>query len=135
MDAAREVDPRATLTLHASASPWATGSFPASSPETLALATCAVANCWNAGSAGDELSELGAMTNDLGAYLRLDHQWGRVDDDLARYASLGVRELHLYHLGLMSKTSAESAARIVSRWTSRVDAPHTDEVEESLNDG
>jgi hypothetical protein len=75
------------------------------------------------------------MTKDLGAYLRLDHEWDRVDDDLARYASLGVRELHLYHLGLMSKTSTESAARIVSRWTSRDGVTNTDDVEESLSDG
>lgn len=135
MEAAREVDPSAALTLHTSANPWATGSFPASSPETLTLATCAVANCWNLGEAGGELSELGAMTKDLGAYLRLDHEWDRVDDDLARYASLGVRELHLYHLGLMSKTSTESAARIVSRWTSRDGVTNTDDVEESLSDG
>jgi hypothetical protein len=135
MEAAREVDPRATITLHASANPWATGSFSASSPEALTAATCAVANCWDPESAGGELSDLGAMTKDLGAYLRLDHEWGRVDDDLTRYASLGVRELHLYHLGLMSKIGAESAARIVTRWTSSADATNMDEIEESLNDG
>jgi len=134
MEAAREVDPGATLTLHASANPWATGSFPASSTEALTMATCAVANCWTPGEAVGELRELGAMTKDLGAYLRLDHEWSRVDDDLARYASLGVRELHLYHLGLMSKTGAESAARIASRWTSRDGAMNADDVEESLND-
>jgi hypothetical protein len=134
MEAARVVDPLATITLHASSNPWATGSFSASSPEALAGATCAVANCWNPDAVGDELIGLGALTKNLGAYLRLDHEWGRVDEDLARYASLGVRELHLYHLGLMSKTSAESAARIVTRWNSRVGATSADEVEESLSD-
>jgi hypothetical protein len=133
-EAARAVDPRAALTLHVSANPWATGSFPTSSPEALEEATCAVANCWDPQTAGDELNALNPMTNDLGAYLRLDHEWDRVDEDLARYASLGVRELHLYHLGLMSKTSAASAARIVSQWNSRHETS-MDEVEESLNDG
>jgi hypothetical protein len=131
---ARAVDPLATLTIHASANPWATGSFSASSPEALSRATCAVANCWSPEDAEGELSALAALTKDLGSYLRLDREWGRVDEDLARYASLGVRELHLYHLGLMSRTSLGSAARIVSRWASRDHATTTDEVEETLND-
>jgi hypothetical protein len=135
MEAARAIDPSATLTVHASANPWATGSFPASSPEVLANATCAVANCWNPQDGVDELGGLSPMTKELGAYLRLDHEWDHVDDDLARFASLGVRELHLYHLGLMSAASAESAARIVSRWKSRVDTANMEQVEESLNDG
>lgn len=134
MGAAHSVDPSATITLHASASPWATGSFSASSPETLRGA-CAVANCWDADGAEVELHALGDMTNNLGAYLRLDRPWDHVDDDLARYASLGVGELHLYHLGLMSSTSAESAARVVSRWTSGVGTVTRDTVEETLNDG
>jgi len=134
LDAAHEVDPAATLTLHASANPWATGSFPSTSHEVLTRATCAVANCWTAQSVEDTLHELGALTSNLGAYLRLDHQWDRVDEDLARYATLGVRELHLYHLGLMSQASADAAARIVSGWTSRVGAANMDDVEESLND-
>jgi hypothetical protein len=135
MDAARAIDPSAALTLHASANAWATGSFPASSPEVLTSATCAVANCWSPQDAADELGALGTMTKELGAYLRLDHEWDHVDEDLARFASLGVRELHLYHLGLMSTTSADSAARIISRWKTRDDTTHTDQVEESLNDG
>lgn len=135
VEAARAVDPSATITLHASANPWATGSFSASSPETLRGATCAVANCWDADGAEVELRELGDIAKDLGAYLRLDRSWDHVDEDLARYASQGVQELHLYHLGLMSATSAGSAARIVSRWTSGVDIAHTDAVEEMLNDG
>jgi hypothetical protein len=134
LEAARAIDPRATLTVHASASPWATGSFPASSPEVLTNATCAVANCWNPQDAEGELSGLGAMTKELGAYLRLDREWDHVDDDLARLASLGVRELHLYHLGLLSTTSAKSAARIVSRWNSSVDSK-MDSIEETLTDG
>jgi hypothetical protein len=134
IDAAREVDPNAALTLHVSANPWATGSFPASSTEVLTRATCAVANCWSPDDAASELSELGAMTKYLGAYLRLDREGGRVDEDLARYASLGARELHLYHLGLMSTVSAETAARLVARWNSHIGATNMDDVEESLND-
>jgi len=134
MVAAHAVDPSATITLHTSANPWATGSFPASSPETLAVVTCAVANCWNPESAGAELAGLGTLTNELGAYLRLDNEWGHVDEDLAQYSDLGVRELHLYHLGLLSQSSAESAARIVSRWNTARSDSNMDDVEESLND-
>ncbi len=134
LEAVRAIDPGASLTVHASASPWATGSFPASSSELLTNATCAVANCWNREEADGELVGLGPMTKRLGAYLRLDREWDHVDDDLARFVSRGVRELHLYHLGLMSTTSAESAARIVSHWNSSVDA-NVDQIEESLNDG
>jgi hypothetical protein len=133
MEAARAIDPSATLAVHASASPWATGSFPASSPEALTDATCAVANCWSRQDAAGELSGLSTMTKRLGAYLRLDREWDHVDDDLARLASLGVRELHLYHLGLMSTSSAESAARLVSQWNSSDKS--VNQIEETLSDG
>jgi hypothetical protein len=135
IEAAREVSPSAAITLHASANPWSTGSFSASSSGELALATCAVANCWDPQSADDELRRLGAMTESLGAYLRLDHTWDRVAVDLDRYAALGVRELHLYHLGLMSTASADAAQRLVTGWTSHVATSHMDHVEEQLNDG
>lgn len=132
--AAREIDPLATVTLHASANRWATGSFSSTSREVLSSTTCAVANCWNGDTAEGELAGLSALTSDLGAYLRLDREWGQVDDLLARYAAWGVRELHLYHLGLMTTTSAASAEQIVSRWTSRPGATNIDRVEESLSD-
>jgi hypothetical protein len=133
IDAAHAVDPSTAITLHTSATPWATGSFPASSPEVLARTTCAVANCWNREDASGELGGLGAMTNDLGAYLRLDLESGRVDEDLARFRGLGVRELHLYHLGLMSSSSVDTASRIVSKWNDGT-AINMDDIEESLND-
>jgi hypothetical protein len=135
IEAAREVQPDARVTIHASANPWATGSFPASTSSTLALAASAVANCWDADNAERELSALGALTQELGAYLRLDHDRPELDNDLARYRELGVSDLHLYHLGLLSTSSAQNAARLISTWTSHVDAVTMDRVEESLNDG
>jgi hypothetical protein len=135
IEAAREVQPEATITLHASANPWATGSFSTSASETLANVTSAVANCWDPDIAERELTELGALTTNLGAYLRLDHDWAHLDNDLARYANLGVKELHLYHLGLLSQSSAAAAARIVRAWKSSVRSTGIDQLEESLNDG
>jgi hypothetical protein len=135
IDAAREVQSDARVTIHASANPWATGSFPASTVATLSQATGAVANCWDSDNAGRELAALGPLTSDLGAYLRLDHDWRHLEDDLAHYRELGVSELHLYHLGLMSPSSAQSASRIVNAWTSHAEVVNMDRVEESLNDG
>ena len=135
IEAAREVQSDATITVHASANSWATGSFPTCSSVSLASATCAVANCWEPESADRELADLGAITANLGAYLRLDHDWSHLEDDLTRYASLGVNELHLYHLGLLSQSSADTAVRMIGKWTSGDRPTHIDEIEEALNDG
>jgi hypothetical protein len=132
---AREVRNDIAVTVHASADPWATGSFPTCSSVSLASATCAVANCWDPESAEDELVGLGANTANLGAYLRLDHDWSHLENDLTRYASLGVNELHLYHLGLLSRSSAETAQRMIREWTSGAGPETIDQIEEALDDG
>ncbi len=134
LTAARQVNGEASITLHASPSPWATGSFAASSGKTLALVNCAVANCWDESFAQDELARLETETNNLGAYVRLDHDWVRSDHILSRYAELGVRELHLYHLGLLSATSFVNARHLASAWRRRRDVG-PDQIEESLSDG
>jgi hypothetical protein len=135
IEAAREVQPDTTVTVHASANPWATGSFPTSTSKSLASATCAVANCWDPDSAERDLAGLGAMTTNLGAYLRLDHDWAHLENDLTRYAELGVNELHLYHLGLLSQSSADTAARMIGEWKSGVRVTNIDQIEEALDDG
>jgi hypothetical protein len=134
LEAARQVNAEATITLHTSSSPWATGSFAASTEETLALINCAVANCWDESLAPDELARLEPMTSSLGAYLRLDRDWARSDRILATYAGIGVRELHLYHLGLLSASSLVNAQRLTSAWGRRNDVG-IDHIEESLSDG
>lgn len=97
--------------------------------------TSAVTNCWGPDSAAHELARLGDITPNLGAYLRLDHDWTHLDSDLARYGSLGVRELHLYYLWLMSQSSAATAAHVVKAWKSGIGSTNIDQIEESLNDG
>ncbi|MGC2168179.1 MAG: hypothetical protein WA580_03670 [Acidimicrobiales bacterium] len=134
IDAARQVNGEASITLHASANPWATGSFAPSSGTNLALVNCAVANCWDESVAEDELGSLKPMTSNLGAYLRLDHDWSRAEQTLAHYSEIGVRELHLYHLGLMSATSLANAQRLTSAWRRR-SGVGLDQIEESLSDG
>jgi hypothetical protein len=134
IETARHVNAEASVTLHASANPWATGSFVASSDDALAPVSCAVANCWDESRAEGELADVGRMTSNLGAYLRLDHDWSKGEETLSRYAGMGVRELHLYHFGLLSTASAANAEQLTTTWRRRNDVG-LDEIEESLNDG
>lgn len=133
-EAARQVNGEASVTLHASASPWATGSFAATTADALTLVNGAVANCWGESRATRELADLGPMTSNLGAYLRLDHEWSANEGIVSHYAEVGVRELHLYHLGLLSETSLGNAQRLTSTWRRTGDA-RLDQIEESLSDG
>jgi hypothetical protein len=115
---AHSVRPDATVSVHASSSPWATGSFPAlGNTANVAELTTVVANCWNEAAADRELSRmkelLGQRTN-LGAYVRADRVAGGPSETIERYGNLGVNELHLYHLGLFNRASLEVARELVS---------------------
>ena len=134
IEAARQVNGEVNVTLHASAIPWATGSFAATTVDALALVNSVVANCWDGSRGEHEIAGLAQMTNTLGAYLRLDHESSASERILSDYAEAGVRELHLYHLGLLSATSLDTAQRLVSIWRRRRDA-RLDQIEESLSDG
>jgi hypothetical protein len=121
-ESVRVLAPEAKITIHASAGRWATGSFPALSAQPWRSSiTAVVANAWDRSTAEDELR---AMTNvvdgraNLGAYLRLDRDWnvGDTDATLRRYVSAGVSELHLYHLGLLTKESTRTAASVVEKF-------------------
>ena len=111
----------APITVHASADPWATGSFPASGSAVPARdVTTLVANCWSPASAPSELRSLRSVGADevrLGGYLRVDQGWDdRVAnrDTLAHYANLGMNELHLYHLGLISNNGLATAHELAN---------------------
>ena len=119
IDAARQVNGEASVTLHASASPWATGSFVAASVESLALVNCAVANCWDESRAEDEIAELMRMTSNLGAYLRLDHEWSASEPVLARYATAGVRRTSPLPPGIALKGELANAQSISLTWRRR----------------
>jgi hypothetical protein len=115
-----EVKPSTTITLHASANTWATGSSPAlGDAGSLAGVTTTVANCWGPSSGEYELQTLHALIEDrsrLGAYLRMDQGWSSasvVEDNIGRYVRAGMNELHLYHLGMVSRVGLEVAARVM----------------------
>jgi hypothetical protein len=112
------VRPEATVTVHASTSAWATGSFPAlGDTRSVAELSSVVANCWNEATAERELiimkDLLGHRTN-LGAYVRADRVAHNPTETMERYRKLGVNELHLYHLGLFNRSSLEVARELVA---------------------
>jgi hypothetical protein len=115
----RDVQPEATITLHASARRWATGAFPALSAQPWSKSIDAVvSNAWEPASAEDQLRALASVVDGrakVGAYLRFDRDWSGDgnDETLRRYVRAGVTELHLYHLGLLTKESATTAASVV----------------------
>lgn len=117
VDAARSVRADATFTVHASASVWATGSFPALGEVNGApQLTSVVANCWNQERAEAELATMAealAGTARLGAYVRADRVERAPEATIDRYYDLGVDELHLYHLGLFNRSSLETARLLV----------------------
>jgi hypothetical protein len=115
----RDVRPEATITVHASAQRWATGSFPALGAQPWSSSiTAVVSNAWDPASAEDELRAMASVVKGraaVGAYLRLDRDWsgGGNDATLRRYVRAGLTELHLYHLGLFTKESSRAARNVV----------------------
>jgi hypothetical protein len=115
----RGVRSDATITLHASSSGWASGSFSTyGDTEASMVADTVVANCWNPSTSEHELASLRKLVDgacDVGAYFRFDHGW--CDEDEARqrlteYVEAGMTEAHLYHLGLLSPSGIEAARRV-----------------------
>ena len=109
-----------SITLHESASEWATGSSPSlGDVGSLAGVTAVVANYWHPSSAEQELGDMRDLIEgqcDLGAYLRMDRGWNEVstiDQTLDRYRGIGLDEVHLYNLGLLARTGVADLARVV----------------------
>jgi hypothetical protein len=121
VERAHAVQPAAKVTAHVAAGRWATGSFSAAGPShALSALTTAVANCWDPVQADAELrglaERLPTATN-LGAYVRVDRGWSgdaHTDEVMGRYVESGVSELHLYHLGLLTRASLRTARHVVS---------------------
>jgi hypothetical protein len=112
--------PNAAVTVHTSADPWATGSFPTSGGRSsLDGVATVVARCWDEESTERELSELregASSTTHLGGYLRMDRGWSNASfsrEKIERYVALGMDELHLYHLGLLSQRGLEDARHVI----------------------
>jgi hypothetical protein len=125
IDHIRSVKPATRVTVHTSARRWATGSFPAvGDVENLSGVSSVVANCWSPSSADAELRTLRDAVGprlDVGGYVRLDRGWSNeplVTATLRRYAEYGVRELHLYHLGMLSPAGLTAARSVIETWRS-----------------
>ena len=136
LERVRHEQPGATVTLHASPQRWATGSFPpAGDGATLSSVTTTVAlgrtqlarlapqsRLAVADSAFNEselraLHDLARGRSTLRGYVRVDQGWSDdalVDETIRRYVDAGMEELHLYHLGLLSRTSLIAAQRVVA---------------------
>ena len=119
----RSVKPATRVTIHTSARRWATGSFPVvGDANDLSGVSSVVANCWSPSSADAELRTLrNAVPPRLtvGAYLRLDRGWSNeplVTATLRRYAEYGASELHLYHLGILSRAGLTAARSVIETW-------------------
>jgi hypothetical protein len=115
----RDVQPEATVTLHASARRWATGSFPALNAQPWSTSISAVvSNAWEPVWAEDEVLALAGVVDGragIGAYVRVDRGWSDddIDEKLQRYMRAGATELHLYHLGLLTSSSSMAAANVI----------------------
>ncbi len=126
VESARSVRPDASVTVHASVSPWATGSFPAlGDPSDVNDLAAVVSNCWGA-TAERELEGMGQLFSGrtlLGAFVRGDRVAGPASELVERYQRLGMSELHLYHLGLFNRRSLEVARELVDVCHAARDAP------------
>ena len=113
------VAPEARISVHGSADPWATGSFPTLQPATGAGVDAVVANCWQPAAGAGQLAALSSLANRdtaIGAYLRLDRDWQAgetTQQRLQEYLDAGLSELHLYHLGLLGRPGLEDLRGVV----------------------
>jgi hypothetical protein len=113
------VAPDARITVHGSADPWATGSFPTLRPAAGAGVDAVVANCWEPATGGRQITALRSLTTPrtaVGGYLRLDRGWAAGEPTRQRledYLAAGLSELHLYHLGLLGRQGLEDLRGVV----------------------
>jgi hypothetical protein len=92
--------PGVRITLHASADPWATGSFAWS--DSAHGCDAVVASCWT-DATGEVVRSLDAIRGDarVGGYLRPDTSSRPAAELIGDHVAAGLDELHLYHLGLV----------------------------------
>ena len=124
---ARSVDPGIRITVHGSSDPWATGSFATLQPAVGEGIAAVVASCWDlmGGRRIRDLRALAPTDTEIGAYLRLDRGWKdgeTTDQRLEEYVTAGMTELHLYHLGLLSRQGLETMRSVIER-TRQLTAP------------
>jgi hypothetical protein len=119
VDRARTVAPNTRVTLHGSADPWATGSFATVRPALGEGVDAVVASCWDVAAGATRMRRLRELVPpdvEVGAYLRFDRDWSEGEvrgNRLREYLEAGMRELHLYHLGLLGRQGLQTLQRVV----------------------
>ncbi|MEJ8646277.1 hypothetical protein WKI68_43590 [Streptomyces sp. MS1.HAVA.3] len=113
--AARTAAPGIRITVHGSASPWATGAFAPLGPSVTEGIDAVVANCWAADRECESgpgegpvaaLRDLAPPATAVGGYFRpetLPADEESLGALAARHAAAGLGEAHLYHLGLVPR--------------------------------
>ncbi|MEU9160682.1 hypothetical protein AB0D29_10500 [Streptomyces sp. NPDC048424] len=118
--AARTAAPGIRITLHGSASPWATGAFAPLGPTVVEGIDAVVANCWAAEPGAGPvaaLRDLAPPATAVGGYFRPETL--PADEDglrtlAARHVAAGLGEAHLYHLGLVPRAGLERLRELVT---------------------
>lgn len=127
---ARTAAPGIRITVHGSASPWATGAFAPLGPRVAEGIDSVVANCWAAGSGSGPgsgpasgggpvaaLRDLAPPATAVGGYFRPETL--PADEEglaalAARHVAAGLGEAHLYHLGLVPLAGLERLRALVA---------------------
>ncbi|MBT2450804.1 hypothetical protein J7F03_27770 [Streptomyces sp. ISL-43] len=114
--AARTAAPGIRITVHGSASAWATGAFAPLGPTVTEGVDAVVANCWAAepgppaGGPVAALRHLAPPATTVGGYFRPE-TLPATEEGLgalaARYVAAGLGEAHLYHLGLVPRAGLD----------------------------
>ncbi|MFD9306790.1 hypothetical protein ACFWCB_29690 [Streptomyces sp. NPDC060048] len=118
--AARTAVPGIRVTVHGSASPWATGAFAPLGPTVTEGIDAVVANCWATGPGGGPVADLRRLAppgTAIGGYFRpetLPADAEGLRALAARHVAAGLGEAHLYHLGLVPRAGLDRLRDLVA---------------------
>lgn len=115
------------VTVHGSADPWATGSFPTLAPAPGPGVDAVVTNIDDAASGAEAVANLRALVSAggqpgqplaaIGGIVGPSDDWADdavVRDRIAGMKAAGLEELHLYHLGLVGEAGLRTLRRMQS---------------------
>jgi hypothetical protein len=122
VESARATRPDLPVTLHGATDRWATGAFTAIGGPLGSDVDSVVANCWAGGdTAVARLREMSAHVGDdiaVGGYFRPDTvrppDGPALEDWANEFVAAGLRELHLYHLGLVPRPASAVLRALVA---------------------
>ncbi|MGR4878217.1 hypothetical protein ACIPUC_02110 [Streptomyces sp. LARHCF249] len=117
---ARTAAPGIRITVHGSASPWATGAFAPLGQAVTDGVDAVVANCWAAEPGGGPvaaLRDLAPRSTAVGGYFRpetLPADEADLTALAAHHVAAGLGEAHLYHLGLVPRAGLDRLRDLVT---------------------